>query len=588
MSAPSPDLRARLASLSRGFRARHLAYDELRAQLDAWRDAFPHLVDVAVIGHTPEGRELVVLRVGPDPDRPRPAVWVDANMHASEICGSSVALAIAEDALALHLGVAPLGEDGGHAPPLSQAARAALRDVVFHVCPRISPDGAEHVLRTGAYVRSVPRDARPTPARARWRAHDVDGDGVALLMRVRDPAGELVESADEPGLLLPRTVDDEGPFYKLYPEGTIEHYDGLHVPTPAYLADNEPDLNRNFPYGWAPEPTQVGAGRYPLSEPESRAVVEYTAARPHLFAWLNLHTFGGCFIRPLGDAPDTKMHADDRALYRQLGAWAEALTGYPMVSGFEEFTYEPEKPLHGDLVEYAYRQRGCVAYVVELWDFFAQLGKAKPRRFVEHYTSLGREDLRALWRWDREHNEGRIFRPWRPFQHPQLGAVEIGGMDGRVGISNPPYERLPEVCAKHAAHFLRVAALAPRVVVDAPVITPLPGDASRIDLTVRNLGYLPTHILGSARELPFAEPLVAEATPSGGLELLTPSEARQTIGQLDGWGRGLGEESIFAATTRGTTGARVVRVHVRGRGVLAVRVHAPRVGAVEVRVEVGP
>jgi hypothetical protein len=584
----SLETRDRLAACSRGFRSAYLGYDQLRAQLAAWRAAFPALVDVVAIGRTPEGRDIVVVRIGPEPDRPRPAVWVDANMHATELCGSSVALAIAEDALALHLGVEPLSSDGGHTPPLSAAARAVLRDVVFHVCPRISPDGAEHVLRTGAYVRSVPRDARPTPARPRWRVHDVDGDGVARLMRVRDPAGELVESADEPGLLLPRTLDDEGPFYKVYPEGTIEHFDGSHVPSPEYLGDNEPDLNRNFPYGWAPEPVQVGAGRYPLSEPESRAVVEYTAARPHLFAWLNLHTFGGCFIRPLGDAPDAKMHAEDRALYRQIGTWAEELTGYPMVSGFEEFTYEPEKPLHGDLVEYAYKQRGCVAYVVELWDLFARLGKARPKRFVDHYTSLGRDDLRLLWRWDREHNRGRIFQPWRAFEHPQLGPVEVGGVDGRVGISNPPYERLPEICAKHAAHFLRVAALAPRVSVDPPVVTRMQGDVTRVDLTVRNTGYLPTHVLGSARDLPFAEPLVAEASASDGLQLITSSEARQVLGQLDGWGRGLGQQSIFTATTRGTTGARVVRYHLRGCGSLAVKIHAPRVGAVEVRVDVIP
>ena len=32
-----------------------------------------------------------------------PAVWVDGNMHAAELCGSSVSLAIAEDILRLHL-----------------------------------------------------------------------------------------------------------------------------------------------------------------------------------------------------------------------------------------------------------------------------------------------------------------------------------------------------------------------------------------------------------------------------------------------------------------------------------------------------
>jgi len=38
------------------------------------------------------------------PDRTRAAAWVDGNMHAVEVCGSSVALAIAEDVIALHRG----------------------------------------------------------------------------------------------------------------------------------------------------------------------------------------------------------------------------------------------------------------------------------------------------------------------------------------------------------------------------------------------------------------------------------------------------------------------------------------------------
>ena len=129
-------------------------------------------------------------------------------------------------------------------PPWS-AAR--LRDVRFYVLPRMSPDGAEAVLANGRYVRSVPRDERPARAHAYWRCDDVDGDGLALAMRVRDPGGEMVESPEFPGLLLPRTIDDPPPYYKVYPEGVIENFDGSNVPSPHFLSDNQTDLNRNFP-----------------------------------------------------------------------------------------------------------------------------------------------------------------------------------------------------------------------------------------------------------------------------------------------------------------------------------------------------
>jgi murein tripeptide amidase MpaA len=87
-------------------------------------------------------------------------------MHASELCGSSVALAIAEDVLRLHL----RQKEEQTGPKVSGTVEARLRDVRFYVLPRMSPDGAEAVLTSGRYVRSVPRDERPARAHARWRS----------------------------------------------------------------------------------------------------------------------------------------------------------------------------------------------------------------------------------------------------------------------------------------------------------------------------------------------------------------------------------------------------------------------------------
>ena len=93
----------RLEELSLGFRERPLSYDDLTRQVRGWADTFPDLCRVTSIGRTPEGRDLWLLTLGPEPDRARPSAWVDGNMHASELAGSSVALAIAEDVLRLHL-----------------------------------------------------------------------------------------------------------------------------------------------------------------------------------------------------------------------------------------------------------------------------------------------------------------------------------------------------------------------------------------------------------------------------------------------------------------------------------------------------
>lgn len=568
---------ARLEGVSKGFRGRYLKQAELEAQLHAWAAAFPALVSLRSIGRSPEGRDVWLLVIGPEPDRVRPTVWVDGNMHASEVCGSSVALAIAEDVIRLHL--------HGSVHRLAPAVCDRLKEVLFHVVPRMSPDGAEAVLTDGRYVRSNPRDRRPNRQHPHWRAGDVDGDGLAQVMRVRDPGGEYVDAAEFPGLLVPRTLDDEGPFYKVYPEGTIENFDGQHVPSPHFLADNDTDLNRNFPWSWAPEPEQAGAGAFPTSEPECRAVVEHVSRHPEIFAWLNLHTFGGVFIRPPGHEADAKMDPEDLALFRQVGQWGEEFTGYPMVSGFEEFLYQPDKPLHGDLTDFAYQQRGALAYVCELWDLFKQLGIARKKPFVDHYSQLTRDDLLQLARWDETHNAGRIFRRWRAMQHPQLGEVEIGGVDPRVGIWNPPFDLLGGVCVQQAQAFLRVAAMAPSVKVARLEVEALAGDHSLVRVVVQNEGYLSTAGLPSARKLPWNEPLSVEFSGEG-LALVGPEGPRE-IGHLDGWGRGLfGGSSLFFLRSRGNLGTRVVEQVVKGRGRLRVRVGACRVGWVEAEVGV--
>ena len=150
-------------------------------------------------------------------------------------------------------------------------------------------------------------------------------------------------------VLVPRLPDDPGPFYRLFPEGRIENFDGRRVPDPYFLSDNQYDFNRNFPYSWAPEPEQIGAGHFPGSAPETRAVIEFATKHPNIYTWLNLHTFGGVLIRPLGDRPDSKMDQSDLAVFRQVEAWMTEHAGYVTVSGYHEFLFAPDKPLHGDL-----------------------------------------------------------------------------------------------------------------------------------------------------------------------------------------------------------------------------------------------
>jgi Zinc carboxypeptidase len=569
-----------LDSLSLGFRSKYLDQAALTAQLQAWHAAYPDLTRLTAIGTTPEGRTLWVLTIGRDPDRVRPTAWVDGNMHASELAGQSVALAIAEDFLALHV------------EPDRMNVSAILREQLLHVrlfvLPCMSPDGAEAVLTTGRFVRSVPRDARSERGVSRWRSGDLDGDGQIRTLRVVDPTGDYVAAhPDHPNLLTARQVDDPGPYYRVYPEGTIEHWDGFTIPVPSFIGDNPIDLNRNFPWSWAPTHEQIGAGRFPTSEPESRAVVEFACAHPEIFAWLNLHCFGGVFIRPLGHGPDSKMDQTDLGVYRQLDVWAKEFTTYPVVSGFEEFLYAPDQPLHGDLTDFAYHQRGAFAYVVELWDLFKRLELPVPKRFVDYYNQFDRAAQAKLATWDRDHNHSRVVGAWRPIEHPQLGACEIGGIDPRFGVWNPPPELLPDLCASQSACFLRVAGLAPVIVVRSITTTVVADGVARVEVVIDNRGYLPSHGLSSARKLEWNEGLVATLS-SADCTLIDPHADRVQLGHLAGWGHGVGVGADDLSHLRSDGNGATARGQwlVRGPGTAVVRIGSTRVGFVDVTVTI--
>ena len=111
---------------------KYLTYAEITGVLHQMAETYPHLIQIQSIGQSHEGRDIwcaTVTRFATGPAEEKPAFWVDANIHATELSPSSAALYL------LHKLV---GEDGTNAE-----VTRALDTRAFYVVPRVNPDGAE-------------------------------------------------------------------------------------------------------------------------------------------------------------------------------------------------------------------------------------------------------------------------------------------------------------------------------------------------------------------------------------------------------------------------------------------------------------
>jgi len=564
------------SSFEPSFFNRYLGYEDLTRILEGWARAYPDYVRLRSLTKTEGGRDFWLAEIGRQPDRLRPAICIDGNIHSTELLSTNVALAIAYRLIELHQG----RYEGASLP---RAVREAALDGLYYVMPRVSPDGAEDVFTVGGVSRSVPRHRSKENAPAHWVRRDMDGDGKIRQLRLKHPAGEFVKHPEFAHVLVPRAIGDEGPYFKVFPEGFVQGYDGVSVPFPHTLSDNDSDFNRNLPHDWSGKSS--GAGHFPGWEPETNAIIEFASAAPHIFAWLNLHTFGGVFIRPPFSDPTHEVAREDLKIYAYATELAAAHTGMATIGALEDMTPEPAKPMFGTLPAWAYNERGCLAWAIELWDLFAAAGLSKRSPFYLNYAIQDRSEIAALVQWDLQKNGERVFAPWRPFRHPQLGDVEIGGIDAIHGFINPPETEIGPICRALSSFAVALMSLRPHL--DSCVaVAPITSTLTKIDLHATNSGYLPTYVMEASLARPWNSGLRVAIKTSGCT--LVSGQSSTEVGHLSGWGRGLDEEinAPFFQKSQGVHDIARTWI-VEGQGEVQIKIGAPRVGWCHHTVAVG-
>lgn len=548
----------------------YLTYDQLSELVQDLADAYPDFVTLHDIGKSHQGRSIWLLELSNPATGPadqKPGYYIDANIHAEEISGTSVVIYTAWTLLSQY------GQD--------DLVTRLMDEQVFYLVPRVNPDGAE-IIQTLPFYEWI-GNGRYLPGQEQFgpglHYRDLNDDGFILDMRYPDPAGEWKISEKDDRLMLPRRPDETGgQYYRMIPEGILVDWDGgdIHVPRP-----QDGNMNRNYPSNWVPESQQYGAGETPMSEPEIAAVVRWILDHPNIAGMQCYHTHSGVILRPWLTFPDSHFVGADKRLYEDLGQMGVEETGYPLISVFEDFTPDKTAARFGSSIDWTFGALGIPTFSTELWDIFKAAGIEREDFYP--LRNFSEADQLKLLAWQDTHLGGDGFMPWTPFEHPQLGRVEIGGWKRIYTFRNPPPAEYLEEMAKANTRFtLRHAGAAPRLELAEVKAESLGGGLVQIRAVVSNTGFLATNLSDQALTMNAAPPVTATLSGPADMEIVHGT-ATVDLGHIAGRHN---RPTTYSRFYDWSPSKKAVTWTVKGNGPFTVRVGCDRAGWVEERIKI--
>ena len=135
--------------------------------------------------------------------------------------------------------------------------------------------------------------------------------------------------------------------------------------------------------------------------------------------------------------------------------------------------------------------------------------------------------------WSDEQLNGEGFIDWYPFDHPQLGPIELGGWNTAFCLRNPPLHLLEAEVAPHADWAIWHILISPLLRLRDTEVERIGADTWRVRVVVENTGWLPTNVTAKAMERKIVRPLEAEITLPDGATLVG-TEHKRELGQLGG------------------------------------------------------
>lgn len=474
--------------------------DELQQLVKQHKD----LLKLHSIGKSLGNRDiwLVEMTNFKDYRKNKPAVFVAGNIEADHTLGTSVILNVIKNMI------------GGYNTDTD--LKKIIDGKTLYFLPRANPDGAELNFQkpfssTTYNIRKTDEDHDALIDED--GAEDLNNDGYITLMRVKNPDGEYITDDKEPRLMK-KAVGNEGNagIYKLYPEGNDDDGDELY---------NEDitggvDINMNFPFDYPYYKT--GAGRHMVSEPETKAVLDFIYEHKNIFIILTYSHFDNIVTppepprAPRGEEIDiSKFYSlsgdfqmpegeDPRSFYRRffqrkpiknynridIPYFKKISEKFKEITGIKSYILKDDPKPKGTLYQWGYFHFGSISLSTPLW--ITEDKKEEPKRGRKEEADYQHKLIKWI-----DQNNPEAFIDWKPYKHKQLGDVEIGGFIPNI-YTLVQEDQVKEISEKQSEFIKYLASILPEIEIVNTDINKKSDNLYELKVKIRNNGYLPTSL----------------------------------------------------------------------------------------------
>ncbi len=431
--------------------------------------AHPDLAKLESIGKSYQGREMWLLTITDfkkgKPEE-KPAFYLDGNIHSNEVQGAEMALYTAWYLTETFKDITYIKE--------------LLADRVFYIVPTINPDGrynfmkapnSPHSPRSGMVPIDNDRDGKVNED----GFDDLDKDGNITQMIRKSATGRFKKDPNDPRRLMRAKNDELGEYEVLGNEGIDSDGDGrVNEDGEGYY-----DPNRDWGWKWQPNPIQNGAYKYPFSLPENRNVRNFVMAHPNIAGAQSFHNNGGMILRGPGAEEDASTYnAEDSRIYDAIGKKGELLIpGYRYM-----IVYKDLYSVFGGELDWFYGGRGIYTFTNELFTSYMYFNKKASWEDGEDESYEFNNDLLF----------GDAVVPWKEYEHPQYGKIEVGGVKKNFTRADPGFllesdaHRNMSFVIYHAYHM-------PKLSVENISEKNLGNGLTEVTVVVKNERMMPTH-----------------------------------------------------------------------------------------------